>query len=65
MNRVTIHEGYGIPFAAYRRKRRSAKRRSSGGPKRMQSRMKACALKWRKSKKNGKYTSFMKACLTK
>lgn len=61
MNRVVIQEGYGIPFAAYKRKRRA----KSGGAKRQQSKMKVCARKWKSSGKRGKYTSFMKSCLRK
>lgn len=62
-NRIAIQEGYSLPFEAYRRKkRRSSRRRVSGGMKRMQSKMKACAKKWHKSG-TGKYTSFMSRCL--
>jgi len=62
-NRVVIQEGYSLPFEGVRRrKRRSSKRRMSGGVKRMQSKMKACAKKWNKSG-TGKYTSFMSRCL--
>lgn len=59
MNRIAILEGYSMP------KHRRKSRKSSGGVKKMQSKMKTCAGKWRKSGKRGKYTSFMKACLRK
>lgn len=56
MNRVVIQEGYSMPvsFDGHRR------RRSSGGPKHMQNKMKSCAKKWNGK---GKYTAFMKHCL--
>jgi hypothetical protein len=63
MNRVVMQEGYGIPFAAYKRKKRSAPK--SAGAKKQQNKMKACARDWSKSGKRGKYTSFMKSCLKK
>lgn len=59
MNRVVIQEGYTLPFDGTRRKRRSSRRRS-GGLKRQQSKMKACAKRWNGK---GKYTAFMKKCL--
>lgn len=58
MNRVVIQEGYSLPFAGASRRRRSS--RGSGGLKRQQSKMKACAKKWNGK---GKYTAFMKKCL--
>lgn len=57
MAKIAIYDGYGVPgFGAHRRKRK-------GGPKRMKDKMKACAKKWKHSRKHGKYTSFMKKCL--
>jgi len=66
-NRVVIQEGYSMPFAGHRRKRRHHRRgrRFSGAMKRQQNKMKSCAAKWRRSGKRGKYTSFMKSCLNK
>lgn len=59
MNRVVIQEGYSLPFAGMRRR----KRRSSGGKRKMQNKMSTCARKWKHSAKRGKYVSFMKSCL--
>lgn len=57
MNRIAILEGFAGPFGAHKR------RKHKGGRKHMQSKMKACAHKWKRSGKHGKYTSFMKKCL--
>lgn len=65
-NRVVIQEGYSMPFAGHRRRRKSHRRgRFSSAAKRQQNKMKVCAGKWRRSGKRGKYTSFMKSCLNK
>lgn len=66
MNRVVFQEGYSLPFDAYRRKRKSSRRRKmASGMKRQQSKMKACASKWRRSGGRGSYRRFMAACLRK
>jgi len=62
MAKISILEGYGNPFSAYRRKRRKSRK---GGRGKQVAKMRSCAAKWRKSGKRGKYTSFMKACLRK
>jgi len=66
-NRIAIYDGYGVPagFAGKRRKKRSSKSRSRGGAKKQQSKMKSCAVKWKRSGKRGSYRSFMKGCLKK
>lgn len=57
-NRVVIQEGYAAPvFDGYKRKRRS-----SGGAKRQQNKMKSCAKQWKGS---GSYRAHMKRCLSK
>lgn len=58
-NRVVIQEGYSMPVAFDGAKR---KKRRSGGPKKQQNKMKACAKKWNGK---GKYTAHMKRCLKK
>lgn len=63
-NRVVIQEGYTLPFAAYRKKRKSPARRRSMGMapamKKQQNVMKACA----KAAPGGKsYRAYMKRCL--
>jgi hypothetical protein len=58
-NRVVIQEGYATPAAFDGARRR---RRSSGGAKAQQSRMKVCAKQWNG---RGKYTTHMKSCLKK
>jgi hypothetical protein len=66
MNRVVFQEGYSLPFDAYRRKRKSGRRRKMPlALKRQQSKMKACALKWRRGGGRGSYRRFMAACLRK
>jgi hypothetical protein len=57
-NRVVIQDGYSLPFDGYKRKRRA-----SGGLKRMQSKMRTCASKWRSSGKKGSYRAHMTRCL--
>ena len=55
-NRITIYEGYNMPdFGKYKSRRR--------GLKKMATKMKTCARKWKSSGKRGKYVSFMKSCL--
>lgn len=58
MNRILILEGYVNPFGGSRRTSTRSK-----PMKRMQSMMKKCALKWKRSGKRGKYTAFMRKCL--
>lgn len=65
-NRITIQEGYEMPFDAFgaaKRRRRRRSRRMSGALKRQQGKMKSCAAKWRRSGKRGSYRAFMKKCL--
>ena len=63
MNRIAIYDGYAVPkmdgFAGKKRKK------SRGGPAKQKAKMKSCARKWRSSGKHGKYTTFMKNCLSK
>lgn len=68
-NRITIQDGYEMPFDAFgrakkSRKRRGSKRRMPAAVKKQQSKMRACAAKWRKSG-TGKYQNFMSKCLSK
>lgn len=63
MNRVVMQDGYSIPFAGARRKRKKrkgGKRALSGAMIKQQSKMKACARQWDGS---GSYRSFMSGCL--
>lgn len=71
MNRITVQSGYDLPFDEYgrvpggRSKKRKGRRglKQSAAVKRMQSKMKACARKWRGMRKSGGYRAFMKSCL--
>ncbi len=53
MTRIGILQGLKMA----RRKRRTRTKQSS--------KMKTCAVKWKRSGKKGKYTSFMRTCLKK
>lgn len=60
-NSVSLQEGYSIPFAGAR-KRRKGKRGSARHLGAWQGKMKACAKKW---DGDGSYKSHMKDCLRK
>jgi hypothetical protein len=58
-NNVVVQDGYGIPFAGARRKRKG-RRGSAKHLGAWQGKMKACAKKW---KGDGSYKAHMKSCL--
>lgn len=66
-NRITVQSGYTIPFddfgAARKKRRTKRKAKRTGGAKKQQNKMKACAVKWKRSGKRGSYRAFMKKCL--
>lgn len=57
-SRITVLEGFGY----HKRRRRKSPHR--GDRRAQQSKMKKCAIKWRRAK-SGSYRSFMKKCLKK
>jgi hypothetical protein len=60
MNDVVVQDGYSIPFAGTRRKKRKGRRGSARHLSGWQNKMKVCAKKW---SGGGSYKAHMKTCL--
>ena len=65
MNRILVLEGYTNPFGDSHRSH--TQRYSPGGSnmRKQQSKMKKCAMQYRRSGKRGSYVAHMKRCLKK
>ena len=65
VNRILVLEGYTNPFGDSRRGRTQHSLGGSPTMKKQQSKMKKCAMQYRRSGKARSYRAFMKSCLKK
>lgn len=61
--RIAILEGWGYPGNPRARRKHHRARRASRAQRAAQAKMKACAVKWSRGPKRGKYTLYMKKCM--
>lgn len=65
MTRIIVLEGYTNPFGGYSRRGNQQHHLGGSTMRKQQSKMKKCAVAFRRSRKAGSYRAFMRKCLKK
>ena len=65
MTRIIVLEGYTNPFGGYSRRGNQQHHLGGSTMKKQQSKMKKCAVAFKRGGKRGSYRAFMRRCLKK